>query len=122
MATELLPQNPVLLDQVLDHLLLATIDPSSHSEDAELQDEIVHARQGSAVPTHASRRTRSIENSATSGPAEYWYRTSSTSCRPYANLSDNLASIAHYAELSARALIRATPDHAQNCWKKSQIV
>jgi len=38
------------------------------------------------------------------------------------HLSDNLASIAHHAEPSARALIRATPDHAQNCWKKSQIV
>jgi hypothetical protein len=74
-ATELLAQNPVLLDQVFDRLLLGAIDPSSHGENAELNDEVVHGREGSAAPIHAEWRTQSIAKPTPSGSAEFWYKT-----------------------------------------------
>jgi hypothetical protein len=42
-------QNPVLLEPALDHLLLAAIHPPGDGGDAELEDEIVHGQQASAV-------------------------------------------------------------------------
>jgi len=54
-TTELFTEDPVLLDQVLDHLLLAPIDPAGHGRDTEVEDEGVHARQGSAAGDSADR-------------------------------------------------------------------
>jgi hypothetical protein len=59
-ATKLLAQNSVLLKKVLDDLLLTPVDPASHREYAEPQDEIVHGRQGSAVGSP-------VDHSRTSG-------------------------------------------------------
>jgi hypothetical protein len=43
---ELLAQDPVLLEQIADDLLLAPIDPSSHGEHEQVQPECVHGGKG----------------------------------------------------------------------------
>jgi len=39
---QLLAKHAILLDQVVDDLLLAALDPASNAEDPKLQDESVH--------------------------------------------------------------------------------
>ncbi len=80
-AGELLMETAVLLDQVLDHLLLAAIHPTGDDRNAELKDERVHGRQGSATGNSVGRPGASSMDPARLVSAEYWY---STRCGPAA--------------------------------------
>ena len=63
-ATKLFTQDSVLLEEELDDLLLAAIDPPNQGENAELEDEITHGRQSSAVANAVGRPGTSSRNLA----------------------------------------------------------
>jgi len=76
-AAQLLAQNSVLLEQILDGPLLASIHPAGDGRDAKLEDEIVHGRQATAVAASVERSAKSSTNPASLGSAQYPDRTGS---------------------------------------------
>ena len=70
-AATLRSPHVVLLDQVLDHLLLAAIHPTGDGRDAELEDEGVHPGQHSAAAVRVDLSMESFEKDVDSGPAEF---------------------------------------------------
>jgi hypothetical protein len=67
----LLAQNPVLLEQVLNHLLLAAIHPPGDGGDAKLEAEIVRGQQASAVQASVDGPAQSCEKQLGLGSAEF---------------------------------------------------
>jgi hypothetical protein len=60
---ELLPQDPVLLAEVLDDVLLPVIDPAGNSEDEEVQHQGIHTTTLAAMP-HREHRPRGPRKNA----------------------------------------------------------
>ena len=64
---------------------VATIQPASHGSDADLEDEAVHGRQGSAPPGRGKNPARSSEKRGGSESAEFWYSSGFPTWRSTAN-------------------------------------
>jgi hypothetical protein len=60
---ELLPQDPVLLAEVLDDVLLPVMDPAGNSEDEEVQHQGIHTTTLAAMP-HREHRPRGPRKNA----------------------------------------------------------
>jgi hypothetical protein len=65
----------VLLQEMLDDLPLAAVDPPGHGENAALEDKTVHSGERTAAPGGAKQPADFRSKTARFAPDEFWDRT-----------------------------------------------